>query len=447
MNVSTPDTPPERIQWHEGMLLAPQHLQQESARVDQLLAWQTLLAQPMAWGVRTLVLDDNLLANGLLRILRLQAILPDGTGISHDAAQATGPDLQIDLSGMADTLGWQEVPVFLALARSRAMAPGQVARFRGVSMPPVQDEVSEAPAIDIPRAALQPVLLAGDPPSALLTGMQLLTVRKEGGVYRRGAYQPALLTLPEDSVCMVRARSLAGQMRSKAGFLARQTDTPSSQWQERLQLLEQRIRLAALAQALSLLESLLALPFLTPVQLFLGLNAAVGQLACLRQGSVPGMAPAWQSADPLCALTPVLDALESLLGEVSQSWRTRSFTLREGGFELVLEPQWIGQRLVLGLLGASDKESQRWMAAAVIGSAPVWTSLSERRVLGAAREQIDEAPELGLRGAGHCQLFSVAPQPAFITPGQALRIGHGHPGGDATGPREIVLFVQGDKPA
>ena len=52
--------PPDRIQWHEGMLLSPQHFQQESARIDQLIAWHALAADPLAWGVRRLEIDDRL---------------------------------------------------------------------------------------------------------------------------------------------------------------------------------------------------------------------------------------------------------------------------------------------------------------------------------------------------------------------------------------------------
>jgi hypothetical protein len=54
------DPPPDRIQWHEGMLLSPQHFQQEAARVDALVAWHTLASSPYSWGIRRLELDQSL---------------------------------------------------------------------------------------------------------------------------------------------------------------------------------------------------------------------------------------------------------------------------------------------------------------------------------------------------------------------------------------------------
>ena len=62
----TPGLPaiPDRIQWHEGMLLSPQHFQQLQARLDAQSAWQLLAAQPLAWGVRRLEIDHGALAGG-----------------------------------------------------------------------------------------------------------------------------------------------------------------------------------------------------------------------------------------------------------------------------------------------------------------------------------------------------------------------------------------------
>ena len=75
---------PDRIQWHEGMLLSPQHFQLESARVDALIGWHTLTGAPYSWGVKRLKFDLSLLPSGMVRVLELEAILPDGTAVLLD---------------------------------------------------------------------------------------------------------------------------------------------------------------------------------------------------------------------------------------------------------------------------------------------------------------------------------------------------------------------------
>jgi len=42
------DEIPQAIQWHEGMLLSPQHFQQSSWRQEMLVQYSMLLTAPMA---------------------------------------------------------------------------------------------------------------------------------------------------------------------------------------------------------------------------------------------------------------------------------------------------------------------------------------------------------------------------------------------------------------
>ncbi|MBN2124458.1 MAG: type VI secretion system baseplate subunit TssK, partial [Deltaproteobacteria bacterium] len=55
---------PEAIQWHEGMLLAPQHFQQLSLRSEELLNYFTMMFNPFYWGVRRIRVDESLLIDG-----------------------------------------------------------------------------------------------------------------------------------------------------------------------------------------------------------------------------------------------------------------------------------------------------------------------------------------------------------------------------------------------
>ena len=83
--MTPPSAPAHRIQWHEGMLLSPQHFQQESARVDDLIAWQHLAVQPLAWRLRRLDIDEGLLTNGRVRVQALEAVMPDGMAVVWSA--------------------------------------------------------------------------------------------------------------------------------------------------------------------------------------------------------------------------------------------------------------------------------------------------------------------------------------------------------------------------
>ncbi|MYM88567.1 type VI secretion system baseplate subunit TssK [Rugamonas sp. FT82W] len=433
-----------RIQWHEGMMLTPQHFQQEGARIDALLAWQSMAANPYGWGVRELAVDEALLTTGLLRVQQLEAILPNGMAVTYDSALAQGQPLELDLAPWAEAMAQQDLAVYLVVGNTRSLRqPGQPAMFRGVESPAVEDEVSQALPADVPRMAVNLGLAAGPVPSAAYTSLRLMTVNKGNEIVHRGAYLPAMLDVPAASTVRQRAQHLVTQMRNKAVFLARQTAQPSSRTEDRINLLEQKARLSSLILNLPVLEALLRSPSVHPLPLYLALCAQLGPLATLRPGAVPIMPPAYDHADTAPAFDAVLTALADLVGEVSQEWKTCVFGYDGQAFSLAMQAEWLGARLVVGLRGQPEREAAQWMAGAVIGSQTVWTSLTDRRVLGAPRSRIDAAPELGLRASAGYTLFSVEVSDEFIVAGQALLISNANESLQTQRPQEVVLFIKG----
>ncbi|HEY1608067.1 MAG TPA: type VI secretion system baseplate subunit TssK, partial [Paraburkholderia sp.] len=167
----------DRVEWYEGMLLAPQHFQQMAARLDSLVAWQTLAAAPFSWGVRRLAFDNGLLPTGLVRVLALDAIMPDGTAVSYSADAGQHDALELSLEPFAAQLanGPLDVYVTLPIAAMTRRNP-QVRRFRSVAGLPVEDEVSEAPPADIARLVPNLELAAGELPSATYVYLRLASV-------------------------------------------------------------------------------------------------------------------------------------------------------------------------------------------------------------------------------------------------------------------------------
>jgi type VI secretion system protein ImpJ len=64
-------------------------------------------------------------------------------------------------------------------------------------------------------------------------------------------------------------------------------------------------------------------------------------------------------------------------------------------------------------------------------------------VLGAARQRIEEAPELGVRSSVGYTLFSIDVSSDTIVAAQALVISNANESRSATRPQELVLFTKG----
>ncbi|MFI5447674.1 type VI secretion system baseplate subunit TssK [Polaromonas sp. UC242_47] len=434
----------ERIQWHEGMLLSPQHFQQTSSRLDSLVAWHTLLAAPFAWGVRRLKIDTGLLPAGIVRVLQLEAIMPDGTSVSYVSDNALHGTLELSLAPFAEELGHGPLNVYLILPVTKSMRDkGSPARFRSVASSPVDDEVSEAMPADVPRLLPNLSLVAGPVPSGLYTSLRLGTVYKDNELIKMGDALPPLLEMPKEGALWDRVSAFVGQLRGKAAFVAKQTAVPSSKTEDRLAYLEQRERLRNLMTGLPQIEAVLRTPSLHPYALYLALCALLGPLSMLKPGALPPVPPAYDHADPLLVLNPVLDALQDSLLEISQEYREHKFEYRHGAFEISLLPEWVDKQLVVGLRGQPEKDLIAWMNGAIVGSQSAYASLRERRVLGAVRSPIEVAQELGVRASSGYTLFSIQTSAALTLANEPLIVSNSTESASAQRPQEMVLFVKG----
>ena len=134
--MSGPREPVPAILWHEGMLLAPQHFQQLALRQEQVTLYHVAAAAPYHWGITNLLLDRVALVGGIVRVLEIEAILPDGLIVHHLADR--DPALEIDITEHADSALRTPVTVHLAVPAGRAVdgAGAELARYSAVEGQP-----------------------------------------------------------------------------------------------------------------------------------------------------------------------------------------------------------------------------------------------------------------------------------------------------------------------
>jgi len=105
---------PDAIQWHEGLLLTPQHFQQLTLRHESLVQYSTSLSTPFCWGLRRFKHDTISLPGGKFVVQELEAVMPDGLMVWHDSVQAANP-LEVDLTKHAEKMTDQPVTIYLAV--------------------------------------------------------------------------------------------------------------------------------------------------------------------------------------------------------------------------------------------------------------------------------------------------------------------------------------------
>ena len=68
-----------RVVWHEGLFLRPQHLQQQERYVQHLVEGRCKSTRPFNWGLTHVELDPQLLKLGKIAITSAQGVFADGT--------------------------------------------------------------------------------------------------------------------------------------------------------------------------------------------------------------------------------------------------------------------------------------------------------------------------------------------------------------------------------
>jgi type VI secretion system protein ImpJ len=473
-----PSAIPDMIHWYEGMLLMPAHFQEASRRQEALTGYLAQAAIPHAWGVRSL---RYRIEDGLLEILALEAVMPDGMVVAYDVAAGDDLALRMDLKGKFE--GRKPKTVFLVVpawsARSAAMddpEPGTLMRYRSVrgarlepdDMPGDEDAASEAmrerpwlrPAFD-----LMVTDDALDPPTAKYSSVPLLRVFQDPeATIGPDSYEPPRLDIGTSRFVQQCARDVTEELRAKARFLAdRMRVDPGMMQQDAgvgLQAIEMHLRIVmrrfqslqnnseklhAVARPVPRLEALLRDGNAHPFTLYLALCDVVGDLALVSgELNLPDL-PVYCHADALPGFEAVKAHIIRMLDTLNQRFRVIPFErASESRFELRFRPEALGSRFTIGAVrgrGAAASMVNGWIAKAAIASGDQMPDLRRRRVAGAARRSIERDDALDLSAPPLTSLFSVEVALDSITLTDGLLVIENNA---PEGPTDMLLYVPRD---
>jgi type VI secretion system protein ImpJ len=435
---------PAATQWHEGMLLAPQHFQQLSIRLEELLHYQLTLAAPFHWGVRRLKIDPSLLVDGKLRVLDLEAVMPDGLIVSY----LPGDDhlMKIDLAPYAEEMKQRPVSVHLAVPIKKigsTVTRGDLARFESVEGNPVVDENTGESEISIPRLRPRVSLLVTDTPPQKYTTIPLVKVAFENETFSLTDYIAPMLSVPVTSSVGEICSAVAHRLREKAIFLSEKVNAPDSPFRGSM-VLETKMLIQSMVSALPPFEAILNTGVSHPYPLYLSLCSLVGHLAALGLGQVPPVLEPYNHNDLRSTFVRSREFIYRMIDEgVLESHTAVSFHFENGMFGLKLKKEWLTPSMAVGVRGrpgATENDIMAWLQEALIGSESLTETMKEKRILGASRTKIERDEELvPARGV---VLFSLKADPEFILPEETLQICNTSDPSGRLSPAEITLYVK-----
>ncbi len=442
---------PMAIQWHEGMLLAPQHFQQLSVRNEELLVYHLACSAPFHWGIRKFKPDQTLLREGIFRIQEIEAVMPDGLIVCHSVEDQK--ELRLDLSPYEAEMRHGTVTVHLAVPAKKgadgASAKGMLPRFDSLEGKPVADENTGESAVSIPRFGPRITLLVTDTPSKKYSSFPLSKIHYKDDMIHPADYVPPMLQVAAGSPVWEICDSLARRLREKAWFLSEKISAPSSPAAGPM-ILESKLLIRSMVSALPFFESILHTGKSHPYPLYLALTRIVGSIASLGSGLVPPVLSPYNHNDIIFSFREAADYVNRIISEAIAESHTPVLFKRENSvFSLELKEEWMAGRLIVGARvrrGTDENQLTGWMRECLIGSESLIESMKIRRILGAARRKTESDGQLvPLRGT---VLFSVDTGTAggegeiFIRPNEKLKIFRSSDRGNEHMPTELILYVR-----
>ena len=435
---------PTDLLWHEGMLLLPQHFQQQANRQDMVTHWRVGSISPNAWGITELSLDEASIIHGLFRIERMEAVMPDGFIVQYPG-EGQG-SLEVDLTILKDELRAAPGGVFLALPKlsnGAAGTQGELPRFTAYQGSPVADAHTGDNEVLIERCSPNLSLIVGSEPSDQFTSLKIAEVTCRDEAYNVTTYFPPTLRLQSSSWLGQRLSDLSRRMREKTVFLQQRIFGLIAEGSE-IQAADARDKLYAVSCNLPELEMLVATSTAHPFQIYTLLMRLTGSLSIMHQNLIPPTPKQYDHSNMGPTFDDVINFCNTCLDAIQERYQTVALDEIDTGFSLRGSENLNLKTLIIGLRlrpSQSEEDGVKWMSSAIITSAARVGDMIERRIRGATRQRVEREASMELLQSKEVILFAIELTEDDIQDNTELHIINVLPNMGEIKPLELTLFT------
>jgi type VI secretion system protein ImpJ len=131
----------ERVVWSEGMLMCPQHLQQQDIFFEAMLGARLGAITANDWGITDLVIDEGELSSGTFKLTEFRGVLPSGLPLDFRPGDGSAPAARPVGDHFTSTAAILEVYIAVPSAREgipnyqEALDSNGAARYRIMNRP------------------------------------------------------------------------------------------------------------------------------------------------------------------------------------------------------------------------------------------------------------------------------------------------------------------------
>lgn len=431
---------PDPVQWFEGMLLSPQHFQQNNNYLQQALFHHLQRTNPFYWGVCELEIDQDAVTYDQLVVNKVHAVMPDGTVVKHAVSKQQTMEseglkqLSIQLSDIPDIEPQKPFYVHLAIPTlsdgCASDVDSELKRYDSVNEGKVIDQNDIQNKIDLVRLRTRLILLVDSQLSPNFSSFPILKLEKTyDGSFQILNYTPPALYVPKtDAPYQVKLGknigTLLGEIRTKAtGLRNFFTDT---QGQNSIVSAVQKQRIHYLTSCLPGVEVLLSSQMAHPQQLYLAMVNLAGNMAIIHPDLLPPSFSEYRHNDIDGTFKVVFDFIQDITQSIRLDFTCIPFEMNDEHEYSVnidqLPEDGVFHISLKQAQGSSPEKLKVWLENAMIATDNNWELLLVSRTLGADRKPVKEFSDLKLLSGDDEVFVEIKVDREFIAPRHKLLI-------------------------
>ena len=377
------------VQWHEGMLISPQHFQLTTGYFQQVIENVSASMFPFGYGLFDLKVDSSCLSSGLVRVLKAKGFFRDGLFFDFDVSRDDPLELNLGEYFSANSIATK---VYLAVAKRRSgenMLEGELARYSSSEISDIKDENTGKEPITIPILKPNLKLLQESNVDARYQSFPIFEVEKsvEGGVAATKFIAP-MLVLNEHSKIVEMCSSLVRIIRDKISYFADRKENFA-----RNQTEESMSNLRLLIQAAIPLETALNVRGLHPFELFKVLSQTAASIMAINPAQLIPRLPAYNHEDLYNCFHQLFEYIYGVVSYLKQKYDVVLFDKIQDEFRLMMHQDWLKKdEIAIGIrkpFSATDSDIINWINGLQIASESMMPLIKDRRVLGAERRILE----------------------------------------------------------
>lgn len=397
---------PDAIQWSEGMLLSPQHFQQNDDYWHQQLRHRLNAVTPHYWGV--LQLNCQLISE-TITISKLECILPDGLLVEFPGRYPREPkgDLEIKVGDECKVGGSPQKVWLLVNPRgaNAALQESKERRYNSVIDNSVVDENTAESGFAIARLQVEFQLVLGTKSPSTEYAVPLCEViRGDNKQLAITNYHPPMLRVDAsgfqgESSLLKKLNALHERLWNGAQQLAAQSNQPDHE-SEIYSAPRQYVTVAhALGRCLPPLSILLS-SNTHPTQLYNAIANVVGEISAIGSNPLPLLMRPYQHDDCQPQFKAAMEYIDAQLQQVNTGHESLAFRRVDqydtsgnfACFERFLSAP-VGTRMIIELIpkvGQDKDKLAHWLSEAKIASDDVMPQLRRTRIFGAKKHVLSK---------------------------------------------------------